>query len=290
MSASFYDLLKYAHTGIASEGMTAFDKVRALAMSGGGGGAWPDDYLEGELPLSFLSDGRPIKTYIIEGAMSQSGTPTTTSPIYPVGVGDLVESGEHAGSYAVPISVGMTSETVYIDEPIFGFGEVYTDAILKYEEYFYSGVSRRFRKVVLDGTEDFLRYATTNPRAYLEITGATIEDGKISVMCSHYQARANGGLTAVTSYPSGSIAWRTALNQLTIIDSDITSLDDFKAFLAQEYANGTPVTIWYAAQQNQVEEIDLPDLNPVKGLNTLSFGTTLQPYNAMLYGGIKEPY
>ena len=32
---SFYDLLKYAKTGIASSDMTAYDKQRAIAMAGG---------------------------------------------------------------------------------------------------------------------------------------------------------------------------------------------------------------------------------------------------------------
>ena len=36
MSASFFDLMKYARTGIASPGMTGFDKLRARAAFGGG--------------------------------------------------------------------------------------------------------------------------------------------------------------------------------------------------------------------------------------------------------------
>ena len=35
MSVSFYDLLKYARTGIASPEMTAFEKYIAQAMAGG---------------------------------------------------------------------------------------------------------------------------------------------------------------------------------------------------------------------------------------------------------------
>lgn len=35
MSANFYDLLKYAATGIASPEMTHFDKMQALSMAGG---------------------------------------------------------------------------------------------------------------------------------------------------------------------------------------------------------------------------------------------------------------
>lgn len=285
---TFYDLMKYAKTGIASADMSMYDKQKALAMFGGGGGSWPNTYVEGSLPLSFLSDGRQISTWGLVGTMTQTETPTTSNPIYPSEVGDIVESGEHAGSYAIPIMCGSTTFIAYLNEPIRGIGEFYTDAISKIAEFSISGVSRRIRKIVLNGDEDFLRYTSTNPRAYLEITGATIEDGKVSVMCSHYQARPNGSLTTVVGYPSGSIAWRTALNQLTIMDSNIQSLDDFKSFLAQEYSNGTPVTVWYTAQQVQNEIIDFPDIRPVNGLNQLVVGTTLQPQSALLYGGIKE--
>ena len=294
MSASFYDILKYSNTGIAAPSMSAFDKARALAMygSGGGGEAWPDDMVIGDglSPVIFQSDGYALKDYLIAGNMTQSGTPTKLVPVYPQECGDYISTGIYAGKYAIPITVGGVTQTVYLTEPIRELLEI-DELHTEFSEYGFgeSAVTRLVKKIVLDGTEDFLRYSTgTSARAYMEITGANFSDNKITCMCSHYQARKNGGLSTVTSYPSGSIAWRTALNQLTIIDSDITSLEEFKQFLAQEYANGTPVTIWYCLAEPKEEVIELPTLTPKKGSNTLTVDTVLPCGYIMLYGGINQ--
>lgn len=291
---TFYDKLKYGKTGIAAPDMSIYDKMQAVAMSGSGGGgeAWPDNvaYGNGSSPLLFQSDGYALKSYLIGGNMVQSGTPTKLAPVYPQECGDYISTGINAGKYAIPITVGGKTQTVYISEPLrFCFESDIMHTEFAMMSLSTVGIMRFLKKIVLDGTEDFLRYSTgTSARAYMEITGANFSDSEITCMCSHYQARKNGGLSTITSYPSGSIAWRTALNQLTIIDSDITSLEDFKQLLAQEYANGTPVTIWYCLAEPEEEEIELPTLTPKKGSNTLTVDTVLPCSYIMLYGGIEQ--
>lgn len=85
MSASFYDLLKYAKTGIASPSMTHYDKLKALAMCKAG---FPVKTLTGVPPLTFQSDGTPLTAWSITGNMTQTGTPTPTVPIQPEETGD----------------------------------------------------------------------------------------------------------------------------------------------------------------------------------------------------------
>lgn len=290
MSASAFELLKYAKTGIASKGMTAHDKIKAMKMigSGGGGEPWPENSIDGLSPLSFYSDGYQLTGYVIDGDLVQTGTPTPDSPIYPQEVGDLVLSGEHAGKYAVPITVGGKTYTIYLTEPlryIYGWADeiTYMNTMTSHE----SCVWRTVKKIVLTGEEDYLRYNAEYPRCFLEISGGDFTNGAITVCCSHYQARQNGGLSTVVSYPSGSIAWRTALNQLTIIDSSITSVDEFKAFLREQYAAGTPVCIWYTLSSDESEDMELPVLIPKYGLNTLSVNTTLACSGIGIHGGIK---
>lgn len=89
MSASFYDLMKYARTGIASQSMTYYDKQKALAMCKSG---FPISTITGATPLSFKSDGTPLTAYSIIGNMVQNGTPTPDSPIDVVGVGERTEN------------------------------------------------------------------------------------------------------------------------------------------------------------------------------------------------------
>lgn len=83
MSASFYDLLKYAKTGIASPEMTAYDKMLAMAAAGGGA----IKTLTGVPPLSFKADGTPLISWSMLGNAQQTGTPTPDAPIQPEFVG-----------------------------------------------------------------------------------------------------------------------------------------------------------------------------------------------------------
>ena len=79
MSASFYDLLKYAKTGLASPEMTAYDKMRALAMAGGGA----VHTLTGVPPLSFRANGKPLISWSMKGNTQQTGTPSPDNIIMP---------------------------------------------------------------------------------------------------------------------------------------------------------------------------------------------------------------
>ena len=84
MSASFYDLLKFAKTGTASPSMTAYDKMKALAMCKAG---FPVKTLTGVPPLTFKSDGTPLISWSMLGNGSQTGTPTPDNPVMPEFVG-----------------------------------------------------------------------------------------------------------------------------------------------------------------------------------------------------------
>ena len=81
---SLYDLKKYAETGIAAPGMTAFDKMRALSAFGG----FPVKTLTGVPPLTFQSDGTALTAWSISGNLTQTGTPTPSAPIQPEETGD----------------------------------------------------------------------------------------------------------------------------------------------------------------------------------------------------------
>ena len=66
-----------------------------------------------------------------------------------------------------------------------------------------------------------------------------------------------------------------------------TDRASFNAYLAAQYANGTPVTVWYVLANPVTEQVTLPTLTPAKGSNTLSIGTTLPPSEVSITGGIK---
>lgn len=83
MMTSYFNLLKYAATGIASPDMSYYDRMRASTLMGGGA----VQTLTGQPPLSFKADGTPITVWSMKGNGSQTGTPTPDAPIQPQFVG-----------------------------------------------------------------------------------------------------------------------------------------------------------------------------------------------------------
>jgi hypothetical protein len=121
MMTSFYNLLKYAQTGIASPDMTYYDKMRASTLMGGA-----VQTLTGQPPLSFKSNGTPLISWSMKGNGSQQGTPTPDNPIMPefVGVrtGNLWDE-DYIGIIGdlkyVPVFVGDGPFTLSTDTPIY---------------------------------------------------------------------------------------------------------------------------------------------------------------------------
>ena len=78
MSASYFDLLKYAATGQASPSMTYYDKMRASALIGG----YPERTVTGEPPLIYDCKKEGYLTaWRISGNGVQASTPTQTNPV-----------------------------------------------------------------------------------------------------------------------------------------------------------------------------------------------------------------
>ncbi len=81
MSTNFYDLLKYAATGIAAPTMTDFDKALAMGLAGGSSGTLHT--LTGIPPLTFTANGKPLVSWSIDGNAQQTGTPSPDNSIMP---------------------------------------------------------------------------------------------------------------------------------------------------------------------------------------------------------------
>lgn len=70
---NFYNLLKYAKTGVSS-GLSEYDKQKADAMTNGGGQT--EKTISGIPPLSFKSDGSALSAWTITGAAGGVGDRT----------------------------------------------------------------------------------------------------------------------------------------------------------------------------------------------------------------------
>ena len=117
-----YDAMKYASTGVQANGMTEYDKMKAVSLFGGA-----VKTLSGEPPLSFKADGTPLISWSMKGNGSQTRTPTPDEPIIPTFCGKLAGS-----DWAIPITCAGQTTPVYL-------GQTQT--------------ARRIRKLVLTGVE-----------------------------------------------------------------------------------------------------------------------------------------
>ena len=185
--------------------------------------------------------------------------------------------------YKLPLTVNGTEYPIYL-------GQVPT--------------TRRIKKLVLTGEEDWseitagLYRITVN--GYLRI--AYMQVG----MSSHF----NGGY-AIESVPSAgsdelTFSVSDSGNNYVYLSSHYLTTAEFKSYLAQQYANGTPVTIWYILAEPETGIVNEPlmkigdyadtismaqagvTIPTVSGANILDVPTKVPPSEVWIRGKIKE--
>lgn len=212
MSANYYELLKYAATGIASPDMTYYDKMRASTLMGG-----VVQSLTGQPPLSFKSNGTPLISWSMKGNGSQSGTPTPDNPVMPefVGVrtGNLFDKSTiTSGNYAT-LSGTAANNSHYCSDFI---------PITAATYYFQNVVGGGYQNtvVVYDANKQGLRYAKLSGGA--KVSGAlTFQSGDAYIRVNFYHqtdvdtVMINLGSTALPYEPFGWAEKITCAGQTT---------------------------------------------------------------------------
>ena len=225
------------------------------------------------LPKTIIGDGQPISAYTIKGNMQQSGTPTPSNPIYPQECGDLVTSGEHAGEYKIPILSNGVSYPVYLAEPI-RKKDSYVDTLSS------TGIANRIiKQVVFTGQESWGKVSGTHG-FYTDLVDLSVSVGADCIICSHY--------IASTSGDDGTLRMANNKHEVLIYD-DYASAADFQTFLQQQYANGTPVTVWYVLATPTTESFTAPTIPTSGTAQSFDVSTTLKPSEVSLtYHGWHE--
>jgi hypothetical protein len=235
--------------------------------------------LEGVPPLIFTSRGLPLINYLIEGNTVQSGNPTPQNPVSVQGVGELETSGEHSGEYKIQISNGQQTTNIYLGS---------TQTV------------RAIKKLVLDGTEKWWVYSGDG---FIVFYSADVTDylkkAAVTCLCTHYHTNSN--VSAASQVQEGvSFITISSAYRLYIRDSSISSVNDLRSWLAAQYANGTPVTIWYVLATPETTTVNEPlmkvgdyadtismtdtgiSIPTVHGNNVLTVDTTVQPSNVYI--------
>lgn len=239
------------------------------------------------LPKTIYGDGQNISAYTIKGNMSQTGTPTPTSPIYPSECGDLISSGEHSGEYEIPFSMGGVTYSIYLAEPLRKASDNSYYDILASD----GTLTRNLRKIVLTGTENVELVQQTGyvqfklQTSYYKRPAYTV----CTWWCSHYNAIPNSG------------DWSGGDNYITISQGDspdryyrfkdtrFSTAEDFKTFIATQYANGSPVTIWQVSASATTDSFTAPTIPTTGTAEQFDIDTTLSPSEVQLtYHGWHE--
>ena len=219
-----------------------------------------------------VSPGVVMTSAILKAMKLMLNTGSTALPYEPYG-------------YKIPITLAGQTQTVYLNEPLRKIGD-YADKI---EASGTTGtVTRRIKERVLTGQENLYINdgVSTEDTAYFyttAITQNTYVEGH--AVCTHfeykdvYRVQTENGFHLLAGY--GGLRFR-------LIRSIAGTVNAFKQWLADEYSNGTPVTVWYVLANPVTEQTTVPTLTPTKGSNTLTVGTTLQPSEVSITGGIRQ--
>lgn len=147
--------------------------------------------------------------------------------------------------------------------------------------------TRQITKYEFTGQEDWV-LSNANNVMYVDRSGHLTGDINICY-CSHYKSIVN--VSSLNDIANGECCFNSTLKWFYIKDDNYTTQSAFLNYLQQQYANGTPVTVWYVlatpttgivnepirkigTYADEVSGITIPT---IAGANTLSIGTTLQP-------------
>lgn len=107
-----------------------------------------------------------------------------------------------------------------------------------------NGIHHVRKQRVFDGTEDWIWRDTTRYSINLENIGGS------NSMCSHYTYKKySGGVTSTDK----TFCVGDDLTYIGFFDAEITSLTKWKEYLAEQYANGTPVIVEYGLAEEEIE-------------------------------------
>ncbi|MBQ3933453.1 MAG: hypothetical protein II653_06835, partial [Lachnospiraceae bacterium] len=110
-------------------------------------------------------------------------------------------------------------------------------------------VTRKVGIKVLDGTEGWNYYSVAQGVLFRITIANSVSDGKNAsgVLCNAYRVVSVGNRT------SGTLSGTTT--NYDFINDDYTTVDDWKAYLADQYAAGTPVIIVYPLATSTTETV-----------------------------------
>lgn len=277
-------MLTYWETLIAKKSNIAVSDSYAALWGKKSQSGYTVETYSGTLPATLQTVEGYLESYKIYGNTVQDGTPTPETPIMPSGCG---ESG-----HKLPMLVNGTVTDIYIGNPLMKIGD--------YADYIDSDtgkIVRQVKKVVLTGTETIngiedTPYGTKAISYRYADLGMTDIVGYDELMklrpypsyCSTHFALKSHGRDSWTDINNGEIGANNYApsnrNRYLIFGILYQTEEEFKQFLADQYAAETPVTIWYPIEEPVTEDppAPFPQIPTAAGETTISWaGEGLAP-------------
>ena len=262
---TLWEILKANKTGIAPD---IFTMLAASKMNGGRDRLHE---LSGIPPLSFTAKGKPLTAWSITGNTVQNGTPTPENPVEVFGCGDYDSD---TGMYKIPVVTSADgaepiTTPIYLDKPLYKIGD-YADSI----NYAEQKVERRIKELVLTGKEMWIKSSAYKGSFYAPIVTGILSE-TYTAFCSHL------AFSTLSRYAKGKFCFNSGkvkncnlwLNQF---DSS-TTVDDFKSYLAAQYAAGTPVKVYYVLATPETETFTAPQIPTINGTTVIDVDTAVKP-------------
>ena len=225
--------------------------------------------LSGTPPLSFTAKGKPLTAWSITGNTVQNGTPTPENPVEVQAVGDY---DSETGLYKIPVVTSADgtepiTTPIYLDSPLYKIGD-YADRLSKTEEI------RVVKEVVLTGQEDWIKSKAYQGSFYAPILNNMLSEN-YTAYCSHLtfsklSQYAKGKFCFNGGKPKNCNLW---FNQF---DSS-TTVDDFKSYLAAQYAAGTPVKVYYVMKTPETKTVEPVQIPTINGTTVIDVDTAVKP-------------
>ena len=124
-------------------------------------------------------------------------------------------------------------------------------------------ITRKVGTQVLTGAEDWAENSTASTTRYRIRIDEAIGGTSRSPITSNQFVYASSGQDVGTAFLSSKYLY-------VIVDQTITTVEDFKAYLAAQHAAGTPVIILYPLAETATEQTTHQSLCTQEGTNTLS--------------------
>ena len=203
-----------------------------------------------------------------------------------------------SGKYSVQTEIGTVATpyepykgkiaTVLLNEPLHA-----TDRLVRKDGVI--GIDRRSYKIVFNGTENF---ADDGQKNGLYVYGLNLYGTyakKLSLdydyLCTHFITSTDyyGNAKQVCIYTS---SWSTDTNSATWIEfaTNFKTLAEFKSFVAEQHANGTPVTVEFAEAGSTFTPLDLESQKALNSLETFKDVTYLEVDSRTKPAGVKGEF